>query len=174
MRGVFSPTTWVLACTVAAGCAQDRAALDRAAATAAGTGAWSMLQVCFLASASETFFLSRMSSRSGEERSGRKGTKTGALAGLEPAFFAGLACLGCGACIAGAAAPDVGVASVAADGSDLGYCDGGVGLGSSPEVLVKGWTARGSKDARTEWDMVVWRRVGVADTWYCVGWGDAQ
>ena len=56
--------------------AQERAALVLAA-TAAGTGAWSMLQVCFLDSASETFFLRRMSSRSGEERSGRKGTKTG-------------------------------------------------------------------------------------------------
>jgi len=31
-----------------------------------------------------------------------------------------------------------------------GYWDGGVGLGIRPELFVKGWVARGSKDARME------------------------
>jgi len=50
-----------------------------------GTRAWSILHVCLFANASETFFLRRISSRSGEERSGRKGTNIGALA----LFFTG-------------------------------------------------------------------------------------
>lgn len=94
-----------------------------------------MLQVCLFDSASETFFLSRMSSRSGDERSGRNGTKTGAFVVVPVAFFVGLACLGCGACIEDGA---VLVASEACDGSGIGYCDGGVGLGMSPDELVKG------------------------------------
>ena len=89
------------------------------AAKAAGTGAWSMLQVCLFDIALDTFFLSKMSSRSGEERSGRKGTNTGALAGLPLDFFVGLACLGCGACNEPVVLVE-GAARVAGDGSGIG------------------------------------------------------
>lgn len=49
----------------------DGAAFDN------GTCAWSILHVSLFANASETFFFNKMSSSSGEERSGRKGTKMG-------------------------------------------------------------------------------------------------
>lgn len=42
----------------------------------------------------------------------------------------------------------------AGEGSGWGYCDGGVGFGRRPDELVKGCTASGSKDAKTECDMV--------------------
>lgn len=45
-----------------------------------GKRAWSILQVCLLANASDTLFFKRISSRSGDERSGRKGTKMGPAA----------------------------------------------------------------------------------------------
>jgi hypothetical protein len=52
-----------------------------------GTPARSMDQVCLLFITSCTRFLSRMSSRSGEERSGRKGTKMGCLTWVVCAIF---------------------------------------------------------------------------------------
>lgn len=115
-----------------------------------------MLQVCLLASASATRFLSRISSRSGEERSGLKGTNMGAR---EEVPFLGLgdASLGCGACTR----PGVGVDAcddmpgTAGEGCGCGYCDGAVGGGSSPDVFVKGCTARGSNDARTEVEDII-------------------
>ena len=58
------------------------------------TGAASMPHGCLFASASETFFLRRMSSRSGDERSGRKGTKMGLGPLDEPAFAGAAARLG--------------------------------------------------------------------------------
>lgn len=54
-----------------------------------------MPQLALPWNASENFFLRRMSSSSGEERSGRKGTKTGL--GAEEFDFAGDARLGWGA-----------------------------------------------------------------------------
>ena len=130
-----------------------------AALAAAGTGARSMLQVCLFDSMSETFFLSRMSSRSGDDLSGRNGTKIGpffAPGEPLPALFE-LACFGCGATTAdGTVMDDGAVVSVAVLGSGIGYCDGAAGFGSRPEVFVKGCTARGSKDAKTEdCDMVM-------------------
>jgi hypothetical protein len=119
-----------------------------------------MLHVCLFANASETRFLSRMSSRSGEDLSGRNGTKIGPLACAPPpaaAALPGPARLGCGACMAAVLDGRGGAeASVAGEGSGIGYCEGAAGFGRRPEVLVNGWTARGSKDARTEdLDMVV-------------------
>lgn len=54
---------------------------------------WSMLHVCLFVRTSETFFLRRMSSRSGEERSGRNGTKMGPFVPR----FVGDDRVGCGA-----------------------------------------------------------------------------
>lgn len=101
--------------------------------------------------ASTNFFLSRMSSSSGEERSGRKGTKMG----LCPDDL-GAARLGCGAWtgeVVRMMGPWPLFAGDALDGEWWGYCEGAAGFGRSPELFVKGWVARGSKDFSTELDM---------------------
>ena len=115
----------------------------------ADTGAASILHVCLFDSASDTRFLSRMSSRSGDDRSGRNGTKMGPLLGEPGPALDGLARLGCGATTADGTVVD-GAENVAGDGSGIGYCEGWTGFGSKPDVLVNGWTARGSKEASTE------------------------
>ena len=122
---------------------------------ARGTGTWSIPHVALPWNASENFFLRRMSSRSGEDRSGRKGTKTG-LGADEPAF-GGEARFGWGACM-GAVVRMMGP-GVCAALEAWGYCEGGAGLGRRPELLVNGWVARGSKEERTELDMAM---VGVS------------
>ncbi len=104
--------------------------------------------------ASANFFLRRISSRSGEERSGRKGTKTG----LRPdeLDLAGDARLGCGACkgvVVRMMGPGLGCAFDA--GTACGNCEGAAGLGRRPELFVKGWVARGSKEESVEFGMVV-------------------
>lgn len=127
--------------------------------TSMGTFAWSMLQVCLFDNASDIFFLSSISSRSGDERSGRKGTKTGARAGRLDCL-GGDATFGCGACtrpgvgdVDGDAMPFDRAGEL--EGIGCGYWDGGVGCGSRPEELVNGCTARGSKEASAEGDMMV-------------------
>ena len=50
------------------------------------------------------------------------------------------------------------------EGMACGYCEGAAGLGRRPELLVNGWVASGSKEERTELDMVakkgVWSACG--------------
>ena len=122
------------------------------------TGAASMPHGCLFASASETFFLRRMSSRSGEERSGRDGVKMGFAPGA--GFGRGRPCCGVGALMwaAGAWAGERGVWSartaLAAAGMGRGNCEGAAGLGRRPELLVNGWVARGSNELSAEWDML--------------------
>lgn len=128
----------------------------RAATEDGGMGVWSMLQVCLFDITSETFLRSRMSSSSGDERSGRKGTKIGAFA--VPACDARW---GFGEATGPWVGVVGGVANDAGEGNDVGYCEGAAGLGSRPEEFVNGWTARGSKDARTECDMAV-----AEEEWY--------
>ena len=108
-----------------------------------------MLQGCLFASASKIFFLSRISSSSGDDRSGRNGTNTGARAGW-PARRCGDGALGWGACTRPGVGDDEGVECVeeAGEGIACGYCEGGVGCGSRPELFVNGCTASGSKDER--------------------------
>ena len=91
-----------------------------------------------------------MSSRSGEDLSGRKGTKMGCLRWV----LWGTLCFGVGACTKPESGAD-GVASVAGDGRGWGYWDGGAGFGRRPDEFVKGWTARGSNDAKAELDIVI-------------------
>lgn len=107
---------------------------------------WSMDQVFLLANTSETFFFSRMSSRSGDERSGRKGTKIG-RGPLEVVLAGEGAFRGRGAWIAFAFDSGAAVASRSGVGMCRGNWEGATGLGSRPELLVKGWVARGSNDA---------------------------
>ena len=64
------------------------------------------------------------------------------------------------------------------EGCGWGYCEGAAGLGSTAELLVKGWVASGSKEERTELDMAV---VGVricacaeAGGWLCRGASSTQ
>lgn len=54
------------------------------------------------------------------------------------------------------------------DGEWWGYCEGAAGLGRSPELLVKGWVARGSKDLSTEFDMMC------GESWVRVRWLNAR
>ena len=109
-----------------------------------------MLHDCLFVSTSETFFLRRISSRSGDERSGRNGTKIGPRV---PAWDFVLLDVGGdrdgrGARI-GVDEEDV-CALVLDVGIGSGYLDGAAGLGNRPESLVNGWVARGSKDESTE------------------------
>ena len=128
---------------------------------------WSMDQVFLFANTSETFFFSRMSSSSGDERSGRKGTKIG-RGPLEVILALDLdgegTFRGWGAWIAFV----LGTGTVAASarsgaGMGRGNCEGATGLGSRPELFVNGCVARGSNDVNAVWvDMVVARRGGAS------------
>lgn len=114
-----------------------------------GTTLWSMLQDVLFANTSETFFLRRISSSSGDERSGRKGTNIGRA----PFVARDEACFGWGECTLAS------MGALGLEGSDLaadpvcGYWDGAVGLGRRPELFVNGWVARGSNDENTEEDI---------------------
>lgn len=128
----------------------------RVETAATGGATWSMPQVALPWKASASFLRRRMSSRSGEERSGRKGTKIGL--GPDEDDFAGAARLGWGACT-GAVERMMGPCgawlALDDDGTGWGYCDGAAGLGRRPELFVNGWVASGSKEERTELDMAV-------------------
>lgn len=123
---------------------------------------WSMDQVFLFANTSETFFFSRMSSSSGDERSGRKGTKIG-RGPLEVVRALDLdgegAFRGWGAWIAFAlGAETVAASALSGAGMGCGNCEGATGLGSRPELFVKGCVARGSNDVNAVWvDIVVAR-----------------
>ena len=125
---------------------------------ASGGATWSMPQGTLPWNASASFFLRRISSSSGEERSGRKGTKMGLWP--DGPDFAGDGRLGWGAytgVVARMMGPCVPWLVFADAGTGCANCEGAAGLGRTAELLVKGWVASGSKEERTELDMVVVR-----------------